>query len=289
MKYWLDGVNLNDPQGRWFPDRDTGIRVAPARRKAGLEYPRVDGVQFVPGQPFDPGYVIISLDVHGPTHEEFMMNYEFLVGLFSQRGTTPMVLTHRYDEQDETKDRIALVDIKSISPMKLYSRNNGQLTVVLECLKAFWRSSVLHTSTSVPITINKTTRDLPVFDGGTGTISDGLIRLRGGFSTATITDVMSLTTLDVKSAVAANQYLTISPHDWQARLHTDGDGTDPWSDSEGVVWNSRVVPRHGYGSMFQLNPGIDAEAMQMRYRVIVSGTNIVGTPTIQFRAFNSYQ
>lgn len=284
MRYWLDGVNLNDPQGRWFPDRDTGVKIAPARRKGGIEYPKVDGVQFIANQPFDCSRVRVSLDVYGPTHEEFMFNTEFIHGLFNQRHKL-MEFVHKIDLADESKDRVAMVECIDIDEPRLYANNNARVQALFQVPHVFWRSRDVVTTSSLPISSVSTTFDVGGLEGGNGSISDALIRIKGGLSSAHITDTASGLQIRTTAAIPDGNYLVIDPLNWTARLHT----TNSWSLTTGAVWDTKVVPTHGYGSMFTLHPSVDAAALAMRYRVTVSGTNIVGLPTVQFRTKNSYQ
>lgn len=284
MKYWLDGVNLNDPQGRWFPDRDTGIRIAPARRKGGIEYPKVDGVQFIPNQPFDPSYIKASLDVYGTSHEDFMKNVEFMYGLMNQRHKL-MEFIHRYDLANTSKDRVAQVECIDINEPRLYSKQHGQIEALFQVPGVFWRSPSVLTSTTIAITTVPTASTLSNLVGGSGSIDDSLIQLKGAFSTAIITDEASGLSIRITAALTATQYLVIDTKNWTARLHS----TNSWSTTTGTVWDTKVVPTHGYGSLFTLHPSVDVASTSMRYRVTVSGTNVASSPTVAFRAKNSYQ
>lgn len=284
MKYWLDGVNLNDPQGRWFPDRETGVRIAPARRKGGIEYPKVDGVQFIKNQPFDPSIIKVSLDIWGQEHEDFMLNLEFMYGLMNQRHKL-MEFIHRYDLANTAKDRVAQVECLAIDEPSLYSRKNARIEAIFQVPSVFWRSKAEVTTTAIPITAAPLTSTLTALDGGSGAIDDSLIQIKGAFSGATIVDTNSGLSFRVTGALTTAQYLVIDPKNWKARLHS----TNSWSLTTGTVWDTKVVPLHGYGSMFTLHPGVDVATTSMRYRVTVSGTNVAGSPTVTFRAKNAYQ
>lgn len=114
--YSLDGLPLDDPQGRWYLHDRTGLRIMPARTVTGASLPGRDGVLASLGSAFTPGFLPLTVSVNRSTHAELMESVEFLNGVFGQRHKL-MSLVHDYGDGQK---REAMVEIVSqVEPEKL--------------------------------------------------------------------------------------------------------------------------------------------------------------------------
>lgn len=149
-QYTLDGVPLRDPQLRWFLDRDTGIRIIPARRNTNRAFPGVDGVTFQGGGAFDPGAVSLSLRVKGRDNVELRRNLEFITGLITQRHKL-LTLTEHY-AAGAANNRVAQVSLSSSADPRYIDKRTVIVDAIFSVPGVFWRSSALVTDTTPAIT-----------------------------------------------------------------------------------------------------------------------------------------
>lgn len=273
--YSLDGLLLDDAAGRWFLEKETGVRIMPARTSSGAQFPGRDGVPASLGSNFDPGAVSLSLYVGGDDHAEMMAAWEFLAGVLGQRHRL-MPLVHDYGNGQR---RQALVEILASSEPSLVSHQDALVEVACQVPGVFWRS-LASTDTTVPVTATSATSVLGFLAGSTGPINDSIIRVRGGSTGLVITDPVSGDSLTVTAPLASTEYLVIDCAKWTARKVT----TDTWSG--GTDMSQYVVSNRGMGPMFTLNPDFSTGAG--RIRLTVRGTNPSGSPAVTVRAKSSY-
>lgn len=278
--YTLDGIPLTDPDGRWFLEKNSGLRLIPAKRMANVSYPGVDGDSFLPGAPFLPGGVRIVMYVEGVDHEAFMTNMEFITALFSQRHKL-LELRHDYKE-DATVSRHAFVKFNASSDINIIGTGVKTATVefIAEIPGVFWRSTIetiapLKTATTTPTTV-----EVYSLEGGNAPVDDALIRVKGGFGTLTLEDFTTKSKLVVTTALTSTEYIIIDPKNWTARKVT----TDTWVGGTNV--DMSVTSNRGYGSQFIMEPSLSGE--RFVYRLTQSVTNPVGTPNVTIRAKKSY-
>lgn len=285
-QYTLDGVPLRDPALKWFADRETGIRIIPARRTPSQQFPNVDGDIFIPSTPYDPGAVAVNLQVQGSSPEDFRANLEFITGLITQRSKL-MVLTEHYVKNENSRQAEVTL-ATSVEPIML-SKQSALVGATFSVPGVFWRSAALVTDTvAQAVTSSAQTVELEGFKGGNAPITDALFRIRvGAFSTLTIEDAVTGSGFTVNTPLLASETLLVDPVTWKAVIVT-GNTVDTWSLNQGRNISGLVVPNHGYGSMVTLEPGLDAATRSFAYRVRVSGTNVSGAPKIEYRAKRSY-
>lgn len=272
--YTLDGVPLRDPEGRWFAERlGTSIRGIPSRVSNNLTYPGVDGELFNPGAEFEAGIVPLRLYIEGATHEQFMENYEFIVGVVAQRHKA-LELIHHYGS-DESSDRVALVEFPDSSEPQLDGPLRAQIDLNARVIGSFWRSTA-----PTDFTTNRESSFVTSLSGGNAPVIDALIRVKGGFGDMTITDPVSGSQLRIRALLGENEYIIIDPLAWTARKVT----TDTWEGGTNV--DNLVESNQGRGSMFHLAPQRNGSSLV--YQVNLSSVNPVGTPSVTIRAKKSY-
>lgn len=305
-QYTLDGVPLRDPELRWFTDRETGIRIVPARRIPELRFPGVDGISFIPRAPYDPGAVRINMYVRGATYALLRQHIEFLSGLFAQRGRL-MELREHYDD-NPNNDRVAEVTLASSADPQITSLTSATMTFILSIPGVFWRSPEVHEGTTPPLhkaplqgfAVEPASFELPSLYGGNAPIDDLLIKVhKGTFGTATISDPASGNSLSVNfgtfGSMLATETLLIDTKNWNSILYTTEGNENNWSMS---VPGSRsanhiVQANRGMGSMLIVEPTLNAQAEFFGYRLQgmtygVNNTPHSGTTVISYRGRKAY-
>lgn len=299
-QYTLDGVPLRDPQARWFTDRSTGVRIIPARRIPSLTYPGVDGNSFIPRSPYDPGSVFISLNVQGNTYLDLRRHMEFITGLFTQRGKL-MELHEHYDD-DPNNDRIAWVTLASSVEPKMTSRTSAIMSFVLSIPGTFWRSADIVEGWTPPLLRRPDNNlpsgifpfELPTLYGGNAPITDLMLKISGGtFGTAMIKDPASGNQINISEKfLTSDDTILIDTANWNAiRYKTSVVGPGNWSMDvkSGVPVNDKVESTRGVGSMFTLEPTLNAEAEFFGYRIEGHVHTINESPPTTGTAFISYR
>lgn len=285
-QYTLDGVPLRDPQLRWFLDRDTGIRIIPARRNNDRAYPGVDGVTWQKGGAYDPGAVALSIRVKGRDNVELRKHLEFIMALVSQRHKL-LTLTEHYSTSAAT-NRVAQVSLSGSVEPRMIDKRTALVNVVFSIPGVFWRSAALVTETTPAITNTLTTHELAPLAAGNGPINDFLLRIRGGaFSTATIQDPNSGVVLNIDTPLTASQTMVIDTVNWRAALHS-GTTADTWAATGGTNISKFVHPNKGYGTQLTLEPSPRLSDLSMTYRMAIKGTNVTSEPKVTYRAKLSY-
>lgn len=276
--YTLDGVPLTHPQALYFPERETGVRVVPAKRNMNISYPGVDGDTFMKGAPFTPGGVTIKMFIHGDTHQQFMENVEFVNGLFLQRHKL-LELRHDYDSAG-TVSRHAFVKCRGGTEIERLGTQDGIIEYLLDIPGVFWRSVNSSDWNSGMLTAAQQTFIINNLTGGNAPVVNSLIRVKGGFSTCTVTDVASGSSITVNTPCTDTEYVIVDPVLWTARKVT----TNTWSG--GAIVDSQVTSNRGMGHMIQFEPSIVSGAL--RYQAYASVTNPSGTPSFAVRAKKAY-
>lgn len=287
-QYSLNGVPLKDPTLRWHPTRETGIRILPARRQAEQRFPSVDGLNFIPGAPYDPGAISISLQVTGKSYRDFRENLEFISALFAQRNRL-MELRDHYDG-NAANDRIAYVTLASSVEPVMIDRQTARVVALFSVPGSFWRSAVAGVGEVGVIKGSVSAYELTPFRGGNAPISDMRIRIAGGgFSSVQLTDVETGNTLNINTPLVSGEALLIDTDQWEAAITTGSVPEDGWVFTPtGRNVSGLIVPNRGYGSMFVTEPSLNPQGNAFSYNVTVSGTNVTGSPKLFVRAQRSY-
>lgn len=284
-QYTLDGVPLRDPKLRWHSDRGTGIRILPARRQPEQRFPMVDGVNFIPRAPYDPGAVAIQLQVTGDSYRDFRENLEFIMALIGQRNKL-MPLVDHYDEANPINDRVAMVTLSSSVDPVMIDRQTARVGAVFSVPGTFWRSSNVQTGATTAVATTGSTFELKALEGGNAPIDDMMIRVRGAFSSLTIKDPVTLRSLSVDTALSANETLLIDPVAWRASIISGTSNT--WNANQGKNISGYVNSNRGQGSMFAVEPSLDTTRTKFIYQISASAQNILANPIIEYQAKKSF-
>ena len=283
--YTLDGIPLTDPDGRWFLESTSGLRLIPAKRSPNISYPGVDGDAFISGSSFLPGGVVITMYVEGVDHEDFMTNVEYINALFLQRHKL-LELRHDYDV-DGAVSRHAFVKFNSGSEIKMVGTGvrAGTLNFMAEIPGAFWRSAIATQSGIEAYNTQLAPSIVRSLTGGNAPVDDALIRFKGGFSRIELEDITTGSKLIVNTPLTDREFIVVDTKNWTARKFSSDETVNiPWEGGTNV--DMSVVSNRGYGSMFIMEPSL--WGTDFMYRVTGYTSNPVGSPRIDILAKKSY-
>lgn len=273
--YTLDGLPLNDPQGRWTLEKGTGLRIIPARTSSGAALPGRDGVLPSLGSTFEPGAVGIRVAVLGDDYGSMLSTTEFLSGVIGQRHKL-LSLVHDYGNGQK---REALVEVTASTTPELVAFRNAIIDIQCSVPGSFWRDEAT-TDSSASITAGTTATTLTGLTGTTAPIGDALIRVKGGFSSAYVEDVVTGDRVTINTAIPASEYVVIDAAAWTARRVT----SDTWSGGSNII--TSVVSNRGSGPMIRFEPDFATGAGRIRVRAV--GTGLTGSPQVIMRVKRSF-
>lgn len=275
--FTLDGVELDDPSGRWWLNDRSRLRVRPPRLDNAASIPGREGAMPSLGTTFAPGTALLSLTLSQDDHADMMEGLELLYGLFSQRRRL-LPLVHDYGNGQK---RVAMVEVLSEVTPDWFLLGTTYVDVTLRVPDVFWRSESEVTATTPAVTASAATHTLSLLDG-TAPIVDSLIRVKGAFSTLTLSDPVTGDQIKVNTPLTATQYIIIDTAKWTAHRVT----TDTWDTSGGTDVSLLVESNRGRGAMLTLEP--DQLISGGRYRLTVQATAPASTPVVAVRAKKSY-
>lgn len=224
--YFLLGVPLDDPAGRWRLDGETGRRALPAVRTTAATIPGRHGETYTPGDAIEPSTLALSLTVSdfnedgqpaGPAQTE--RNLETLTGLLYYSTSVPLLITHRIGNQDRAN--YGRIDA-AVQPAAL----NGRLTryrfpIVLRFPDPFWFDQTSPDMSTRPQDPRTGTVTVQHLTGGSAPVTDSIIRIHtnGVSGRYTITDAINNTGLIWEgSPTTASPYLFLDTATLTARL-----------------------------------------------------------------------
>lgn len=245
--YTLDGFPLDDPAGRWWLRKGTGVRIRPARRSTTMTRPGRDGYAANTDARYMAGSVSLLIMVKGAAYEEMRDNLDLLMGILSQRRRL-LPLTDTYTPGNA---KVADVEITASIEPELIAHKAAELEVICSVPSAYWRDATLTEAVAAATSV-KTTRTLYELAGGTGTISDAMLRFEGGFSQLTASCPNSGQSITVNEALLQDESILVDPNAWTASKQTiqpdtfiaTNLSTNPsFESSDGTVdvWTNRIT------------------------------------------------
>lgn len=274
--YTLDGIALTDPSGRWWTDVKTGVRAIPAARIGAYTAPGMDGERVNLNSTLEQGKFMLSFVVNGADHAVLMANYELLAGILAQRNRL-LPLVHAYGDG---KTRTALVQLTGASEPEMINHRTLRFQAIVSIPSGVWREAALAADFSAPLTASTVTQTVTPLAGTTVPIGDALIRLKGAFSTATVTDPVSGESITYTAALTATEYVIIDCANWTARKVT----SNTWTGGTNV--DALFLSTRGSGPALYLNPEYSTGAA--RVQITVASTNPATSPTCEVRAKRSF-
>lgn len=273
--YTLDGIPPVDPAGVYKLLTGTTVRGFAGRRANMLELPGVDGAIPDVGAPFMPGSINLQYRFFAATHGAMMAALERFNGVVGQRKL--LTIVHDYGNGlTRTNQGFVTSPIVTEMPINRYVR----YPVTLQLPNPLWRGSALLTADSGTLTATFANHTLVGYSS-TAPITDALIRVRGGFSTAYVGCPVSGDEILINTPIGATEYAVIDTKTWSARKVT----TDTWTGGTDI--SASVSSNKGRGHMLSLEPD-QIGATGGRYRVRARATNPTSTPIVQVRAQLAY-
>lgn len=273
--YTIDGLPPIDPTNGYKLQLGAGVRGLPGRRASMVEIPGLDGVLPDYGAPFMPSTISLRYRIRAKTHAQFMAIVEKMNGVFGQRRK---LLTVEHDYGNGTK-RVNYATVSEEIVPEIENFTYCFYSVTLSFPSPFWRSAASVDSQAVVATASSATTTL-TGTVGTAPITDALIRVKGAFSTLTLSDPVTGDQIVVGTPLTATEYIIIDTSNWTAKKVT----TNTWTGGTDV--SSLVNSNRGQGPMFIMEP--DTLLTGGRYRLTISSTNPASSPSVQVRGKLSY-
>lgn len=181
--YKINGIPLDDPDGRWYLENATTRRALPAPRSTAGTTPGRDGETYTPGDRLAAPTLGLTLIVtdrdfngapSGPAQTE--RNLEMITGIIYTRE---IVVEHFIGAQE----RSARARISSgTTPVALDNRlTRYRLAIALTIPDVFWAERTAGL-TEAPLPNVSSTVAIPHLTGANAPISDAIIRIRGPFN-----------------------------------------------------------------------------------------------------------
>lgn len=272
--YTLDGIPPVDPAGVYKLLKGTAVRGFAGRRASALELPGMDGVVADTAAPFMSGGLRLVYRFFAADHATMMGTLEKFNGVIGQRKL--LTISHTYGNgQVRTQAGIVNSPIQPELPICRYAN----YPVDLMFPNPFWRGTATLTADTPALTATYASHTLADFQS-TAPITDSLIRVQGGFSTAYVGCPISGDEILINTPLTATEYAVIDTANWSARKVT----TDTWTGGTDIT--ASVSSNKGRGHMLSLEP--DQILTGGRYRLRVRATNPTSSPVAQVRAKLSY-
>lgn len=168
MHFFLDGVPLKDPDGRWRVMMGTLITTPVTVRSSTLTVPGVSGVNRARLSPIEAPQMPIEIEVRGHNKDDMLANWSAISGLLKRAKELTRV--------PENVSQSTPVELVSIAEPE-YNIIKHTLTskALLRLNKAYWfgeESTFTHVGPSGTHTVT-------TLDGSTGVITELQIRIKG--------------------------------------------------------------------------------------------------------------
>lgn len=222
----IDGVNLNDPGDRWHLGRATKRRALPDVRGISVSTPARHGQVFIPGAPYAPSTMALSLIVTdrdsvgvpgGPVQAE--ANLEQLFALLS----SPSRLFRIEHHVSTTVSRVAYGEVTASADPELlgFRADLYRLALIVTVPGVFWSDGSGPKVVQGPASTASGTLALPALSGGSAPVTDAIVRLLGPFNgKASVTDQRSGTGLSWQGTLPTSQYLYLNATTLKAHTST---------------------------------------------------------------------
>lgn len=218
-EYMLDGVDLDDVEGRW---RLTGVTELPtwgAPRNVNVQIPGRTGVVPLAPVSFDPFTVVLGLVVFdsGAGRVGLDANMRALGRVLRSRGR---LLTMTHNPGAGAPTRVAQVRVSgSVAPDFFPMGNAASVKATVECPEGVWRD---------PANVEMDAANLAKIDGGVMPVPDPLILVTPTKTPIKVVDVVSGASLTFTGAIQDGKTLLINPATYTATWTNNGwsGGTD---------------------------------------------------------------
>ena len=258
-EYYLNGVPLDDPAGRWFVTSETLLPSVSAPRNVSVTVPLRSGVLPVPAYAVDPFQVTVKMVVQDNGQGRARLDYNFMNLMRTVRPIGDFLMMQwRVPGMPGRQARVRLS--ASVEPTFYYLENMIEVALVFEGIDGMWRDEREQTMVS---------SNLSLLSGSTLPITDAVIDLVGYGRTVEIVDVPSGLTMRWDRQNPNTEHLIIDCATYEVH------GSDVEFEASGPDLGAALtVPPRG----FQLTPDATG-AFSMR---------VTNTGTAKVRARRAY-
>lgn len=186
--YALDGVLLDDPQGRWFVDSTTSPAPIAGLRSTSIFAAGIEGEVVFANDPFDSAAFSIRINVTdvvpgaNPSYAGMQANLDEIKHLFLSRHKLHVLRKTQGGQVREVDARV----VTSTTPKELDPRTT-QVVFILELPLPVWRDAA-PSSWSATVTSTLTTFTVTPLAGATAPCFWGSITPAGTFTTLRVED-----------------------------------------------------------------------------------------------------
>lgn len=231
-EYYIGGVPLDDPAGRWFVTSETLLPTVSAARAPSVTVPYRSGVLPLPTRTVDPFQVTVKVVVQGGGQGRGGLdrNWHALMGRTGRVGS-PVMMQHR---PPGGVGRQALVRLTgSVEPTFYYHENMLEASLVFEGVEGVWRDEQ-------PATMAAS--DLSALKGSPLPVTGALIDVTSPTGVITVQDVASGGTVSWNGTVQAGySHLVIDTSAYTATFTNTDFGTT------GKDWSGSLsIPPYGW-------------------------------------------
>lgn len=215
--YLLDGVALDDPDGRWFVDKSTQAPPIAGLRSSSIVAAGFDGELVAVGDPYDSAVMSMTVNVtdanpHGtPSYTALHNNLDAVKALFGSRHAIHTLGKWQGSQIRETDMRVSA----STVPVELDARTI-QIKYLLDLPLPLWRDRVGLNWEGVTTGSAYSEHSIFELEGATARCNIGYIRAEGPLSRLRLTDAATGLWLDVQRPVSAGEVLVINLNDLSA-------------------------------------------------------------------------
>lgn len=240
-EYYIGGVPLDDPAGRWFVTSETLLPAVSAPRGPSVTVPYRSGVLPLPTRTVDPFQVTVKIVVQdgGGGRAGLDRNWHALLSRVGRVGA-PVMMQHRPPGAVGRQARVRLSG--SVEPAFYYHENMIEASLVFEGVEGVWRDEQ-------PATMAAS--DLSALGGSPLPVTGALIDVASPTGVVTVTDIASggvvswngtvqagyshlVIDTDAYTATFTNTEFGVSGKDWSGSLSLPPYGWAITADSGGV-------------------------------------------------------
>ena len=229
-EYYIGGVPLDDPAGRWFVTSETLLPAVSAPRAPSVTVPYRSGVLPLPTRTVDPFQVTVKVVVQGASRAVLDRNWHALMARVGRVGA-PVMMQHR---PPGATGRQALVRLSgSVEPTFYYHENMIEASLVFEGVEGVWRDEQ-------PATMAAS--DLSALSGSPLPVTGALIDVTSPTGVITVRDTASGGTVSWNGTVQAGySHLVIDTSAYTATFTNTDFGTT------GKDWSGSLsIPPYGW-------------------------------------------
>ncbi len=241
-------------------------------RRSSLEIPRRHGVVDVGLPLFEAPTVSLTMWVHAPTQDALEAATMELVGVLTAPGLT----------LSRTSGALvcsAPASLVSVAPDEFRTADEATFEVVLAIPGAFLRDLAAITSAPIAATTD-VTAPVAALAGGTGPITDAVVRVQGPLTTVQLLDVVTGTGLSWSGVLGSAEYVFLDAGSLTARR---GTSATAWTTGGTAVSGALDYPAPGPLALWPRMAAADPTDRPVTVKVTGGGRGATTAVTIQAR------